>query len=207
MTATGDNATKGDRTRRRLLDATAAEVARCGLAATSLAGIASVAGLKTGSIYFHFDSKEQLIDTMLEEGLRETFRHLDAALAAVSDRNDAGARLWAAVSAHLKALSELSDYATVVLKLQAKPDGPGADAYRALMHRYGGRWTTLIADAQRAGAIFAGADPRLVRDLLLGAMNATLSGRRQRRGSAQGEAVAAALEGLLAIPRRSASDG
>jgi hypothetical protein len=41
---------KGGRTRKRLLDATAAEVARCGVAGTSIDAIAAAAGLKTGSI-------------------------------------------------------------------------------------------------------------------------------------------------------------
>ena len=60
---------KGGRTRKRLLDATAAEVARCGVAGTSINAIAAAAGLKTGSIYFHFESKDRLVEAMLEEGL------------------------------------------------------------------------------------------------------------------------------------------
>src|SRR5216684_5586989 len=176
MTGTRNAATKGDRTRRRLLDAAAAEVARRGLAGTSLSGIAAAAGLKAGSIYFHFESKEQLIEMMLEEGLRESLRHLDEALAAVGDKADPGTRLWAAVHAHLDALVELSDYATVVLTLREVPGGPGAATYRALKQHYGGQWTELIDDAQRAGAISTDADPRLVRDLLFGAMNGTATG-------------------------------
>jgi len=200
--ATRDAATKGDRTRRRLLDATAAEVARCGRAAASLSGIAAVAGVKTGSIYFHFDSKEQLIDTMLEEGLRETLRYLDAALAEIPDHNDAGERLWAAVRAHLHALVDLGDYAAVVLRLESSPDGRGPGTYRALIHRYDDRWTALVGDAQRTGAIAAGADPRLVRDLLFGAMNASLLRPSRPEGPAAAEEVAASLKGLLSLPRR-----
>lgn len=191
--------TKGDRTRQRLLDATAAEVARCGLGAASLSGIAALAGLKTGSIYFHFDSREQLIETMLEEGLRESLGHLDSALALVADHDDAAARLGAAVSAHLQALVELGDYAAVVLRLEASPGTPGAPAYRALLHRYGERWTQLVGEAQAAGAIPAGVDPRLVRDFLFGAMNAT-SGRHLRRGQAAAQEAAAALKRLVGLP-------
>src|ERR1700742_3453915 len=71
---------KGDRTRRRLLDAAAAEVARHGRAGASLTAIAAAAGLKLGSIYFHFGSRDQLIDAMLEEGVRESLARLDRAM-------------------------------------------------------------------------------------------------------------------------------
>lgn len=205
MAKANDNVTKGARTRRRLLDAAAALVARYGLDAISLGDIAAAAGLKTGSVYFHFQSKELLIETMLEEGLRESLHHLDTALAAVPEGAGAAARLWAAVRAHLDALLELSDYATVVLTLRERDDGPGVSAYRKLKHRYGGQWSELIDDAQRSGAIAAELDPRLVRDLLFGAMNSTLdtaglAGRAPHQ-------VADALRSLLDVTGRTASSG
>ncbi|MCO1654499.1 TetR/AcrR family transcriptional regulator [Pseudonocardia humida] len=163
---------KGDRTRRRLLDAAAAEVARVGAAGASLSGIAAAAGLKTGSIYFHFASKDELIATMLEEGLRESLRLLDEALAAVADL-DAGARLRAGVRAHLRALHELGDYAAVVLA-QGAAEVPAAAAFPRLRRAHVGRWTELVADAQAAGVLAGGLDPRDARDLLFGAMNSAL---------------------------------
>lgn len=114
--AAPDRPSKGDRTRRRLLDAAASLLARDGRVGVSLSGIAEAAGLRTGSVYFHFGSKDELIATVLEEGLRESLRHLDDALAPLVAA-DAGARLWAAVRAHLDALVELSDYAAVVLTM------------------------------------------------------------------------------------------
>jgi TetR/AcrR family transcriptional regulator, cholesterol catabolism regulator len=190
-------ATKGDRTRRRLLDAAAAEVARLGPAGASLTGIAAAAGLKTGSIYFHFASKEHPIETMLEEGLRDSLRHLDEALAAVPDGADARARLRAAIRGHLDALSELHDYATVVLALGAADDGPAASAFRRLRRVYTGQWTELVADAQRAGVLGDGVDPSIVRDLLFGAMNSAL-GSAGRPGRTPGQ-TAEAIEVLLGL--------
>jgi AcrR family transcriptional regulator len=166
--------TKGDRTRRRLLDAAAAELAQLGPAGVSLGGIAAAAGLKTGSIYFHFASKDELIATVLAEGLRETLRLLDEALSAVPDTADARARLRAAIRAHLVALHELDDYATIVLA-RGTADVPAAAEFRELRRRYGSRWAELIADAQHAGVLRGGDDPRDVRDLLFGAMNSVLS--------------------------------
>lgn len=195
--AAPDRPSKGDRTRRRLLDAAASLLARDGRVGVSLSGIAEAAGLRTGSVYFHFGSKDELIATVLEEGLRESLRHLDDALASLTAA-DAGARLWAAVRAHLDALVELSDYAAVVLTM---PE-PGQDAslatYRVLLHRYRSRWTELVDDAQRAGAIAAGPAPRLVRDLLFGAMNA-VADPHGRPGRTPAD-CAAAVQDLLAGP-------
>lgn len=193
----GPAGTKGDRTRRRLLDAAAAEVARHGPSGVSLGGIAAAAGLRTGSVYFHFSSKDELVETMLEEGLRETLRLLDEALAALPAGADAVARLRAAIRAHLDALSELDDYATVVITLGAADGRPDASRFRALRRRYTRFWVGLVEDAQRAGVLADGVDPRLVRDLLFGAMNSTL-GSAGRKGWSPG-AASAAIEALLGL--------
>jgi AcrR family transcriptional regulator len=187
-------ASKGDRTRRRLLDAAAAEVARLGPAGASLGGIAAAAGLRTGSVYFHFASKDELIATMLEEGLRESLRVLEEALAAVPDPADARTRLRAAVRAHLRSLHELDDYAAVVLARGTARQVPAAAAFRELRQRYGDRWRDLVAAAQSAGAIAAGPDPEQVRDLLFGAMNSVLG-----RSGWTPEGVAGALERLVGL--------
>ncbi|WP_168172326.1 MULTISPECIES: TetR/AcrR family transcriptional regulator [unclassified Pseudonocardia] len=202
MSAAPDRPSKGDRTRRRLLDAAAAHLATNGPAGVSLSGIAKAAGLQTGSVYFHFGSKDELIATVLEEGLRESLRHLEDALAPLADA-DPGPRLWAAVRAHLDALVELSDYAAVVLAMPEHDLGGSVAVYRSLKQQYGARWTELVENAQRAGAIAAGPDPRLVRDLLFGAMNEGAGGRG--RPDRPPDDCTAAVRELLSGPTPSAA--
>lgn len=190
-------ATKGDRTRRRLLDAAAAELARNGLAGASIGAIAAAAGLRTGSVYFHFPSKDQLIAEVLEVGLRETLAHLDTALATVPERGAPAARLRAALRAHATAVRELNDYTRVVLAPTAVGDGTTAATFRRLRRSYLRRWTALVAEAQRAGVLAAEPDPRLLRDLLFGAVNAvSLAGRAPEETTA----ALAALLGLGGAP-------
>jgi len=191
----GSGGSKGERTRARLLDAAAAEVARHGATRASI-GATAAAGLQTGSVYFHFASKDQLIAAMLEEGLRVTLSHLDAALAAVADPDDAAAQLRAAIRAHTAAVHELPDYTLAVLA-PAFPgdDGPAAPAFQALRRGYLERWTRLVADAQRAGVLAEGHQPRLLRDLIFGALNAVGLGGRSP------DEAAAALEALIGLDR------
>ena len=60
--------TKLEKTRLRILDAAAKTFRDKGYSATRLADIAAAAGTKAGSLYYHFDSKEQLLDAVLERG-------------------------------------------------------------------------------------------------------------------------------------------
>ncbi|HEY1673671.1 MAG TPA: TetR/AcrR family transcriptional regulator [Streptosporangiaceae bacterium] len=198
MTAASTDApTKGDRTRHRLLDAAAAEVARHGRAGASLGAIASAAGLKPGSIYFHFGSREQLIDAMLEEGVRESLARLNVATTEVphgARPGDPRARLRAAIRAHLDALHDLRDYAAVVLAPALALDGPPGAAFRELRRVYLQQWSRLVEDAQGTGVLAAGVPAPIVRDLILGALNsAGLAGRPP------GE-TAAAVELLVMFP-------
>jgi hypothetical protein len=50
-------------------------------------------------------------------------------------------------------------------------DSAGAVA-RKLRRTYVSRWTQLVTDAQSAGVLAPDPDPRLLRDLILGALNA-----------------------------------
>ena len=183
---------KGDRTRKRLLDAAAAEVARCGVAGTSINAIAASAGLKTGSVYFHFESKDQLVQAMLEEGLLASLAFLDSALDAVPGNAGAATRLSAAIRAHATAVHELSNYTVAVLGPSFPNDSAGAAA-RKLRRTYVSRWTQLVIDAQSAGVLAPEPDPRLLRDLILGALNAvSLAGQPS-------DNVADALQALLRL--------
>lgn len=177
-----------------MLEAAAAEVARCGVAGTSINAIAAAAGLKTGSIYFHFESKDRLVEAMLEAGLLASLGFLDAALAAVPRNADAASRLGAAIRAHVTAVHELSNFTIAVLAPNFPNDSAGAAA-RKLRRTYVSRWTQLVTEAQDAGVVARGPDPRLLRDLIFGALNAvSLAGRPS-------DDIADALQALLGFAK------
>lgn len=187
--------TKGGRTRRRILDAAAAAFAREGMEAVSMNDVAAAAGLQTGSLYFHFASKEALIEEVLREGIGQSVANLDEVL---QTHRGLGASpcglLKAAIEAHLAALHNMSDYASVVLRSAANRDRGGNIV--AQERDYGRRWVSLLDEAQRAGGLPSGIEPRLIRDLLFGAMNATPLRNRQP------DEVANALTTLLGIANR-----
>ncbi|MEU0834580.1 TetR/AcrR family transcriptional regulator [Streptomyces sp. NPDC005969] len=68
--------------RRREILGTAAEVfAAQGYDATTVRRIADAAGLLAGSLYYHFDSKESMLDEILSSFLRELWGRYDTVLA------------------------------------------------------------------------------------------------------------------------------
>ena len=165
---------KAGRTRRRILDAAAGLLAQRGLSGVTLSEIARTAGLKAGSVYFHFDSKDAVLDEVLALGVEQSLSYLRDALAGAGPRP--ADRLAAGIRAHLEACTELSDYAAVVLAVDDTALGADHADYRRGKHEYTQSWLELIQDAQRTGAIAAG-DPRLVRRLLFAAMNCQVPAR------------------------------
>ena len=57
--------------RRRILDAAAVLLAENGYKATTLRNVAEAAGLKAGSIYYHFPSKDHITVEVLNEGVQQ----------------------------------------------------------------------------------------------------------------------------------------
>jgi TetR/AcrR family transcriptional regulator, transcriptional repressor of bet genes len=75
---------RGEETRRSLIQATISAVAQNGWSGTTLNVVAELAGVSRALIGFHFSSKEQLLDAVLENALDTYDKSLKASLAKVS---------------------------------------------------------------------------------------------------------------------------
>ncbi|HCK75314.1 MAG TPA: TetR family transcriptional regulator, partial [Acidimicrobiaceae bacterium] len=87
---------KGQRTRTRILDAAAEVLSRKGYAAATLTEIASVAKMQAGSLYYHFDSKDAIVEEVLAVGLEHAREAIRAALNAAGDEASGRDRFTAA---------------------------------------------------------------------------------------------------------------
>lgn len=164
-------APRQDNRRERLLDAAAGLICRRGYHATSMRDIARATDMLPGSIYYHFESKEELLVAIYAEGVRRIAERVDRAVAGESL---AMKRLEAACVAHLEMLLTDSDYAQVVVRV-LPGDVPAVSArLTALRDDYEARFRRLIA----ALALPRGRR-RYARLCLLGALNAAQSWYRQ----------------------------
>ncbi len=157
--------------RRPILDAAAALLKTRGYEATTTRAIATQVGIKGGSIYHHFPSKDAIVAAVVNEGVRVVYEAVTGALAALPAGAAPRTRLETAVKWHLLASLEHSDYTSASIRAFAfLPDGVRAEC-RAERRRYEDVWRGLVADLSAAGLIAAGVSPDSMRLLLLGAVN------------------------------------
>lgn len=168
----------GDSGRDRILDEAAALFIRHGYNATSLRDIADAVGMKAGSLYYHFASKEDLLAEILHRGMEVMETAFDDAEASSSGL-DGRSRIGAHVRAHLSALFEYGPYtANHVTAFHTAPDTvrrqvvPMRDTYEA-------RWTDLLGVIELRPGIDAG----FARLILFGAMNASVEWFDSGRGN------------------------
>lgn len=71
MAETGRRAQRTEESRRRILDATLELAAEHGYEGTTIAMVSERSGLPTGSVYWHFESKDKLFGALLEQCVAE----------------------------------------------------------------------------------------------------------------------------------------
>lgn len=167
--------TKSARTRKRILDAAAAEFRQAGYNAR-LVDIAERAGMQAGSLYYHFASREELVAEILQLGIATAFAQVRRAIEELdgSDiESDPRRRLETAIRAHTMAVLEQSDYASAQAKIVGQVPPDIAEAHKADQRSYGTYWNDLLETAATAGVLRADLDLFAARMLAFGAMNWT----------------------------------
>ncbi|SMF72333.1 transcriptional regulator, TetR family [Tistlia consotensis] len=171
--------------RRRILDVAARLFREQGYAGVSLRAIAAEAGMQAGSLYYHFDSKEDLVVEILDEGIRTVHQGVAEAVGRLPTGAGGEALLRTAILAHLRSLLRLSDYSSANVRIFGQI--PEAVRQRSLPVRqaYDRYWDELLAEARGRGLLRADADLRTTRLLLIGALNASLEWFEPARGGVE----------------------
>lgn len=186
---------KSDDTRRRILDATA-KMFRCkGYDKTTLKDIGTLAKIRAPAIYYYFDSKEQLLEEVLNIGIAGIHDAVEEAVAKVPAQTSHRARIEAAIRTHLATLLQHSDYtAANIINYNLAPQTI-RDRHRVHREDYADYWRTLLQAAQAAGEISPGVDLTLLRLFLLSALFWTHEWYRKEQNPI--EDMAAKLSAML----------
>lgn len=196
---------KSERTRKRILDSAARVFRRDGHAAR-LSDIAAEAGMQTGSLYYHFDSREDLVEEVLQIGLDAAWTQVCEALAALPATATPRQRLETAIRAHATAILDTSDYSAANTRLFSMASPGVRERHYVQQQRYGEHFHELISAAVASGELRADLDLPVARMLLFGAMNWTIEWYRPDSGRSTelviDHLVAMVFEGLAFGGRR-----
>lgn len=173
----------------QVLDAAAAQFAAKGFQAATIRGIVQEVGMLPGSLYCHFQNKDELLAAVYAEGVRRITRAVDEAARGRAEPWD---RLEAACEAHLETLLDSSAYAKVLTSVLPDDVPAVAPALVALRDGYERMFARYVADLP----LPPGAPRRALRLMLLGALNWTTTWYRAG-GARSPRRVAREFVGLL----------
>ena len=164
---------KSAQTRSRILDAAAKLFREVGYTAASLREIAKLADMQAGSLYYHFDSKEELAEAVMAVGVDGSEAAVRLAVSALPDSADVLDQLEAGFAAHLTFLLDRSDYAVAMLRMLHQTPNHIRERTLQRQRHFGRLFSELFEQAQLEGAINPALDLSAIRMLLFGAMNWT----------------------------------
>lgn len=163
---------KVGRTREAILRSAARLLRDRGYTAATLRAIAVAADLKAGSIYYHFGSKTEILDEVLDRGLRGMRNDLEGLTA--EPFLDHRARLATAIGAHLGHLLAAGEFTSANIRNYGRLPADVRRRHRPVRAEYAALWERLLAEARDAGVTRPAIDVPLHRRLILGALNWTV---------------------------------
>jgi TetR/AcrR family transcriptional regulator, cholesterol catabolism regulator len=178
----GKRARRSDASRQQILDVAAKLFRARGYTETSLRDIGKQVGMKAGSLYYHFTSKEELAAEVLRIGVRRVHDAVVLAVKGLGADADVKSRLNAAMIAHLETLLDESDYTSA--HIHCFPYVPEGLRRKLSSERreYEEVWRKLLDDAAAAGALAPGVDRAAARLAILGALNWSLEWYDPKQG-------------------------
>jgi AcrR family transcriptional regulator len=157
--------------RRQILNAAAYLLKHRGYEATTTRAIATAVGIKGGSIYHHFPSKDAIVGEVVNEGVRVVYDAVEKALGALPNRATPRRRLEAAIKAHLLSSLKHSNYTSASIRAFAFLPNSVRQGCRIERRRYEALWAELVSELYQADLIDPNISPESIRLLLLGALN------------------------------------
>lgn len=140
-----------------------------GFDGTSIRDISDAAGMHSGSPFYHFKTKQDILVAVMEQGLAEGLRKAEEVVQLPLPAEE---RLVRVIRAQLGTiLDEGNDFIPVLLYDWRSLSAASRRRIVAVKDRYDAVWQQLIDELHAAGHITA--DPQLARLLILGAVNWT----------------------------------
>jgi AcrR family transcriptional regulator len=140
-----------------------------GFDGTTVRDIAAAVGMQSGSPFYYFESKHDILLAVMEQGLRDALERTEAAL---DPGQSAPERFRALVRTHFRVLHDAgSEFITVMLYDWRSLPAEHRRKLAPLKDRYDAIWQQTLEDLHLLARIEV--DPKLARLMILGAINFT----------------------------------
>ncbi|AOI99908.1 TetR/AcrR family transcriptional regulator [Burkholderia sp. LA-2-3-30-S1-D2] len=154
-----------------------------GYSATTMRNIADQAGIEAASIYYHFPSKEELVEAVMEQGAAHIVHHLNEHLDALSPDATAEQRFRAAVLGQMRGLVIHGDFAVAHGRLLGQLPDAIRERQVARREHHQTLWNGLLEDLRAEGSLREDVDIPLARIHILGSINSIQSWFNPQKGS------------------------
>ncbi|CAN7260531.1 TetR/AcrR family transcriptional regulator [Bosea sp. LjRoot237] len=154
--------------RDEILDAAAEIIVREGYDACTMRAVAALVGMKAGSLYYHFRSKDEIVEEILNQGIETLYARVAEAVRDMPKETPFAQRLATAVGMHVASLvGKDQKYMHVYEHL------PPAIRRRSrkMREKYAQLWYEVFAKGVASGEIDGGHDLRLLVPYFLGGLN------------------------------------
>lgn len=182
----GKDGGKVDRTREQLLSAAAHLIRHRGYKAATVRAIAETAGKEAGSIYYHFRSKDMILDQVLDRGLRDICEGVKDAFERAQHLADHRGIIASGVRAHMLYLLELSEYTSANIRIYGQLPDSARTLHKPIRKVYSNLWDQRLREAQHAGDLRRDFKIVPLRQVLLGALNWTVEWFNPAKGDQPG---------------------
>jgi len=177
---------KSSRTRVQVLSAAARIFRDRGYKAATMRDIAQEAGMEAGSIYYHFNSKDEILDEVLDIGLRAVLRGMSSTISKTHQFPDHRSRIAAAIRTHMEYLFRLSEFTSANIRIYGQLPKKVRARHQPIRHKYANLWDDCLRKAQEAGELRSDIKVVPLRQALLGALNWTVEWFNPEKGQRDG---------------------
>jgi AcrR family transcriptional regulator len=157
--------------RQRILDAAAKILAKRGYSETTLQEVASECGMYAGSIYYYFDSRDDLVREVLAESLMRMHRNIEAMGEVLPKPVTDTERLQRIIKVLLDANIRRDDYAIAYNRNFDQIPEHIASEIKRERRRYRTDWDDILISGRDSGEFGEDTDAVLARFLILGAIH------------------------------------
>ncbi len=166
---------KGERSRMRILDAAARLLSCRGYAATTLTDIAAAAEMQAGSLYYHFDSKDAIVEEVLRVGIDHAQGAIDAALIALGPEAQGSERLAEAIVAYVNCIVAESSFTVANIRCYNESPPHTREQLTSALREFTDLWVGLLAEGQADGSLRDDTNPKVLARLMISGLNSLAS--------------------------------